>query len=44
MHTNFDRKFTALILALMINTLLIGGVALLFDGLPGHSRSAMVSI
>ncbi len=43
MNTQISSKFTALAVALMMNGLLIGGVAYLFSG-PTHQRAAAISV
>ena len=43
MHTQISTKLAALAVALMMNSLLIGGVAYLFNG-PMHQHSAVISL
>ena len=43
MNTQISTKFAALAAALMMNTLLIVGVALLFNG-PLHQHTAVISL
>jgi hypothetical protein len=40
MNTQISSKFAALVAALMMNSLIIGGVAYLFNG-PLHSHTAV---
>jgi hypothetical protein len=43
MNTQISTKLAALAVALMMNSLLIGGVAYLFNGQP-HQQAAIVSL
>ena len=43
MNTQISTKLTALAVALMMNSLLIGGVAYLFSG-PLHQHAAAISV
>ncbi len=43
MNTQISTKLAALAVALMMNSLLIGGVALVFNG-PMHQHSAVISL
>ena len=43
MNTQISTKLAALAVALMMNSLLIGGVAYLFSG-PLHQRTATISV
>jgi hypothetical protein len=43
MNTQISTKLAALAVALMMNTLLIGGVAYLFNG-PMHQHTAIASL
>jgi hypothetical protein len=43
MNTQISTKFAALAAALMMNGLIIGGVAFLFNG-PLHQHTALVSV
>jgi hypothetical protein len=43
MNTQISTKLAALAVALMMNSLLIGGVAYLFNG-PMHQRTAVISL
>jgi len=43
MNTQISTKFAALIAALMVNSLIIGGVAYLFNG-PLHQHTTLMSV
>jgi len=43
MNTQISSKFAALAVALMMNSLIIGGVAYLFNG-PMHSHTAVAGL
>ena len=43
MNTQISTKFVALIAALMMNSLIIGGVAYLFNG-PLHQHTTLISV
>jgi hypothetical protein len=43
MNTQISSKFAALAVALMMNSLIIGGVAYLFNG-PVHAHTAVVAL
>ena len=43
MHTQISTKFAALAVALMMNSLIIGGIAYLFNG-PLHQHTTVLSV
>jgi hypothetical protein len=44
MHTQISSKLAALCLALMMNGLMMGGIAYLFSGHFQHQQSALLSM